>query len=252
VALYLEPAAGLALGLVLYAPSGRVRKVAVAWLLVLSAASILTLSRGLYVAFAAVVLFAILSLTSMRIRLAVVGAAIVATFVVLQVPYISIRVFGQHGPETTLASLQQRLSIWTSSIHLIRDHPIFGVGLRAYQTAIVPYVLPGEIPELYPHNVWLAFWVQLGLLGLLSFLYIFVSLAVRGWRAFVRATGLYKAVLWGILAGLIMFAVHGMVDTPYYKNDLAVEFWMLAAFAVAAINAGATRPTRLERPSVHA
>lgn len=250
VALYLEPAVGLALGLVLYGPGGLVRKLAFAWLAVLVVASILTLSRGLYVAFGFVILFAVLTLTSLRVRFAIVGAAIVATFAALQVPYISVRVFGQHGPETTLGSLEQRLSIWTSSIHLIRDHPIFGIGLRAYQKAIVPYVLPGEIPELYPHNVWLAFWVQLGLLGILSFIYIFVSLVIRCWSAFVGATGLNKAILWGVLAGLIMFAVHGMVDTPYYKNDLAIEFWMLAALNVAAINAIATRTGEVSR--VHA
>jgi len=131
VALYLEPAVGLALGLVLYGPGGLVRKLAFAWLAVLVVASILTLSRGLYVAFGFVILFAVLTLTSLRVRFAIVGAAIVATLATLQVPYISVRVFGQHGPETTLGSLEQRLSIWTSSIHLIRDHPIFGIGLRA-------------------------------------------------------------------------------------------------------------------------
>jgi len=250
VALYLEPAVGLALGLVLFGPDGIARKLALAWLAVLTVASILTLSRGLYAAFGFVILFAVITLTSLRVRLAIIGAAVVATFGALQVPYISVRVFGQHGPETTLGSLQQRLSIWTSSLHLIRDHPIFGIGLRAYQKAIVPYVLPGEIPELYPHNVWLAFWVQLGLLGLLSFIYIWVSLVIRGWSAFVGATGLTKAILWGVLAGLTMFAVHGMVDTPYYKNDLAIEFWMLAALDVAAINAIATRPG--EGTRVHA
>jgi putative inorganic carbon (HCO3(-)) transporter len=237
VALYLEPPAALALGLVIYATNRRARWLALAWLALLFVASTLTLSRGLYVAFGAVLLFAVFSVGSVRMRLGMVGAAIVAAVAVLQVPYISLRVLGQHGPETAIASFGQRLSIWTSSLQLIHDHPVLGVGLRAYQTAIVPYVLPHEIPELYPHNVWLAFWAQLGLLGILSFVFIFLSLVVRGWLAFKRATGMPKAVLWGVLAALITFAVHGTVDTPYYKNDLAVEFWMLAALEVAAINA---------------
>jgi O-antigen ligase len=235
VAMYMEPPTALALGLVLYAPSARIRKLALGWLAVLVVASILTLSRGLYVAFGAAIIFAVFSLTSVRIRLTLIGAAILAVITMLQVPYISVRILGQHGPETVINSLEQRLSIWTSTFHLIRDHPIFGVGLRAYQKAIVPYVLPDEIPELYPHNIYLAFWAQLGLVGLLSFIYLFVSMVVIAWRAFLRAAGLEKALLWGVLAALIMFAVHGVADTPYFKNDLSIEFWMLAAFEVAAI-----------------
>ena len=252
VALYLEPPAALALGLVIYATSPGLRRLALAWLAILFSASILTLSRGLYVAFAAVLLFAVFSIRSVRLRIGLVAAAIVASLALLQVPYISVRVFGQNGPETAIGSFGQRLSIWTSSLHLIHDHLVFGVGLRAYQTAIVPYVLPHEIPELYPHNVWLAFWAQLGFLGIASFVFIFVSLVVRAWFAFRSTSTLHKALLWGVLAALITFAVHGMVDTPYYKNDLAVEFWMLAALEIAAINAlalPARRPAAASNPA---
>jgi hypothetical protein len=57
----------------------------------------------------------------------------------------------------------------------------------------------------------------------------------RGWRAFTRATGFYRALLWGTSAALVTVAVHGMFDTPYFKNDLAIEFWIVAALQVAAI-----------------
>ena len=29
--------------------------------------------------------------------------------------------------------------------------------------------------------------------------------------------------------------VHGLVDSPYWKNDLSLEFWTLAAIEVVAI-----------------
>ena len=38
-------------------------------------------------------------------------------------------------------------------------------------------------------------------------------------------------------AAFVAIAVHGFFDTPYYKNDLSVEFWMVAALEVAAIRA---------------
>lgn len=253
VALYLEPPAALALGLVVYGPAGLTRRLALAWLAVLTVASMLTLSRGLYAAFGAVVIFGIITIASARTRWALIGAVVLVTAAALRIPYISTRVFGVHGPETVLDSLAQRISIWSSSIHLIRDHPVFGVGLRAYQTAIVPYVLPGEVPELYPHNVWLAFWVQVGIVGLLAFVFIFLWMLVVAWRAFPRASGMTKAMLWGVAAALIMFGVHGMVDTPYYKNDLAVEFWFLGAVDVAALSmVGADAVARIKTAPVGA
>ena len=39
-------------------------------------------------------------------------------------------------------------------------------------------------------------------------------------------------------AAFFMIAVHGLVDSPYWKNDLSVEFWILAALAVVAQRAG--------------
>jgi hypothetical protein len=66
----------------------------------------------------------------------------------------------------------------------------------------------------------------------------------RGWRAFARATGFHRALLWGTAASFVTVAVHGLVDTPIYKNDLATLFWIVAALQVAAIAALAAPATR--------
>jgi hypothetical protein len=29
-----------------------------------------------------------------------------------------------------------------------------------------------------------------------------------------------------------MWTIHGVVDSPYWKNDMSVEFWILAALVV--------------------
>jgi hypothetical protein len=52
-----------------------------------------------------------------------------------------------------------------------------------------------------------------------------------------RADGFARPLLWGTSAAFVAIAVHGLVDTPYYKNDLAVELWIVAALQVAAIGA---------------
>ena len=74
-----------------------------------------------------------------------------------------------------------RLKLWQGTLNMIRDHPIFGVGLDnflyAYRTR---YILPDawEEPNLsHPHNIILDYWTRLGLLGL-------VTLAVQAWAFF--------------------------------------------------------------------
>ena len=75
------------------------------------------------------------------------------------------------------------------------------------------------------------------MLGVVAFASLLGILLWGGWRGFASAHGFYRAVLWGTSAAFVAIAVHGFFDTPYYKNDLSVEFWMVAALEVAAIRA---------------
>jgi O-antigen ligase len=120
---------------------------------------------------------------------------------------------------------------------MLRDHPIFGAGLRAYTQVMHPYVTTIRLlPELYPHNIWLAMWSELGILGLAAFVALIAMLLWRGWRGFAAATGFWRPLLWGTAASFVAIAAHGTFDTPYFKNDLAIEFWMVAAIEVAALS----------------
>lgn len=33
----------------------------------------------------------------------------------------------------------------------------------------------------------------------------------------------------GLISAMIVIIVHGLVDVPYFKNDLAVMFWLFLA-----------------------
>jgi O-antigen ligase len=92
-------------------------------------------------------------------------------------------------------------------------------------------------PEPYAHNIFLTTWSELGLIGLAAFAVIFFGLIWRAWRSSGSATDLYRPLLWGIFAAWVVFVIHGLVDSPYWKNDLSLEFWILAALEVLAISA---------------
>ena len=115
-----------------------------------------------------------------------------------------------------------RTVIWSESWELIKAHPLTGTGLRSYQTAIIPFHKATWM-EIYPHphNIILMLWIETGLLGLLAFAWLCVT--------WIMAVKKNKNWLW--LVPLVVILVHGMVDMPYFKNDLAAQFWILAALA---------------------
>ncbi len=233
VAMYLEPPVALAAGLILFADQRRDRLLALAWLAFLIPALTLTLSRGAYFALA---ILALVAIATSRARLRLSAALVVIVIAVLQVPLVQKRLAGQFNLGNSDTTIRGRLSIFSDTISKLRDHPVFGDGLGGYH-----YLFRGTILEIYPHDMWLTFWVEVGLLGMVAFAVIFFGLLYRGWRAFPKANGFYRALLWGVSGALVLWGVHGLVDSPYWKNDMSLEFWILAALELVAIRAIAER-----------
>jgi len=125
-----------------------------------------------------------------------------------------------------------RVTIWKESWQLIKAHPLLGSGLRSYQTAVAPFH-QAKWMEIYPHphNIIMMLSIETGLLGLLAFIWLVVTWvrAVRSTRYEVLGTTDLSRWFW--LIPLIVILAHGMVDMPYFKNDLAMQFWILAALA---------------------
>jgi O-antigen ligase len=128
---------------------------------------------------------------------------------------------------------------------MLRDHPLFGAGISGYQTVMRHYRTPNLHPEPYAHNIFLTTWSEVGLIGLAAFAVILLGLLWRAARTFGSAQDLYRPLLWGIFGAWVVFIVHGLVDSPYWKNDLSLEFWILAALEVVAIAAVETERQRL-------
>jgi O-antigen ligase len=227
VAMYLEPPFALAAGFIMFADRRRDRLMSLVWMAFLAAALALTLSRGAYFAIAVLALVAI---ATSRARLWLAVGTVVVVIMLLQVPLVAKRFAGQFDLFDSQTTIRGRLSIFTDTFKMLRDHPIFGNGLGGYH-----YLFRGTIPEIYPHDMWLTLWVEVGLLGMVAFAVIFFGLLFRGWRAHARASGFYRALLWGVSGSLVLWGVHGLVDSPYWKNDMSVEFWILAAFELVAI-----------------
>jgi putative inorganic carbon (hco3(-)) transporter len=121
-----------------------------------------------------------------------------------------------------------RLQVYDIALNLIAQHPLLGIGLGQFEQFYQEFAIdilgrePFEWNMLHPHNIFLAFWLNMGLMGLVAFIWLCV-----------------KALPWLLeqdkkerrIAALMLVAllVHGMFDVPYFKNDLAFQFWLLLA-----------------------
>jgi len=127
-------------------------------------------------------------------------------------------------------TLQFRVCLWEGTRNLLLDHPVFGAGLSGFKELYAQrYFTCDAEPLEYPHNWMLNIWAELGALGLVAFLWIL-------WRYFksVKDASAYSLVPSAscllpiaFLAAMVYWLVHGLADVPYFKNDLALEFWVV-------------------------
>src|SRR5260370_37210309 len=153
--------------------------VRLAWLGLRRAALVFALSRAGLLPLTVLALVAILTMPQRRLKLALLAGAVLGAIAVLQIPYIQTRFFRQLDPTYNQNTFEGRLQIWSDTLHMLRDHPILGAGLRAYTQVMAPYVSTHRIPQLYPHNVSLAMWSQIAPLRPAAFLALLVMLLSR-------------------------------------------------------------------------
>jgi putative inorganic carbon (hco3(-)) transporter len=127
------------------------------------------------------------------------------------------------------SSLSSRIMIWDASMLMIKQHPFVGIGPGNFQVSYLslqkyfsPY-LQWAVPE--PHNILLAFWTQAGLLGLVGFLFLlcYILKILLGVLRNYKKNAALAASIFGFF---IYTLLHGLIDTPYWKNDLSFLFWI--------------------------
>lgn len=142
--------------------------------------------------------------------------------------------FSDFASLSSRSSLSSRAMIWNSSLLMIEKNPIFGIGPGNFQVAYLEYqkyfppYLEWAVPQ--PHNLFLAFWLQTGMIGFAGFLillfYLFKILCklLRNEKSAALAAPLFGFFLYTCL--------HGLIDTPFWKNDLAFLFWLCTLLTI--------------------
>ena len=229
VSLYLVPLVAMAASLVLYGKGRAVRWLSGLFLMLALPACLLSFSRGGYLALGAVGLGLAISHRWARL---LVPAVIAAGLAISQVPLIRARIaYELHTvPGNTL---DFRIRIWEQTLRMMSHHPVLGIGLSYYQQAMGPFWQ--DLPRvIYPHNIVLNFWTVTGLPGLFAFGWLTVRAFVLGWRGWRVHELRWRPYDLGVILVLVAMFAHGLVDVPFFKNDLSLEFWALLGMLWAA------------------
>ncbi len=213
-ALYLAPLISLYTALLISAEKSLNRKNLILGLTVMFIALLLTFSRGAWLAVAFTTFVLLIQRFSWR---KVVIPGVIAGIVLLLLPPIRDRLQLLANDSSSTAHTQ----LLEAGLNKIESNPILGNGLFGFRTTLAEQNFQGEILN-YPHNIILNFWLEMGLLGLLSFFgIIIVSL-----MTYKKGANMYR---FGASAYVLTMLVHGLVDSPYFKNDLSVLFWFVVS-----------------------
>lgn len=205
-----------------------------------------TYSRGAFLGLAATVMtFLVLGLSlswpkikaSRKLQLgvglglaAVFGAVVlrIATNPALQTRIASIFTLRGHSSNSF------RMNVWMGVWDMIQHNWLWGIGVgnAAFRKMYSLFMISG-FEALGAYNVFLEVWAELGIFGLLIFLWLLVAFVGRALYTFWRGAGEARWWAAAIVAALVGTFVLGMVDTVFYRPAVQLQFWLLLAMIVA-------------------
>lgn len=126
-----------------------------------------------------------------------------------------------------------RLQLWQSAGQMLREHWLTGLGLDnflyQYRTRYILPVAWAEPNLSHPHNIVLDFGTRLGAGGIFWLALAQVRFWARAMRGYFTANVPRRHLLLGIMASMIPFLVHGMVDNAFFLVDLGYTFFFSLA-----------------------
>ena len=191
-----------------------------------SAAVVFARSEGAYVGILAGLFF--LGILIKKLRWPTVALTIIFVLIISLVPQFRHYAVEQITFKNDSGVVRQIM--WRETWKMMKDRLLAGAGLAGYQETFAPYHKAKHIEiYLYPHNIFLNFWSELGLGGLIVFLLIIIKFFKDNIKNLLVTRHSFPITL---IAVMVTILIHGLVDVPYFKNDLSIFFWLLIGLSL--------------------
>lgn len=134
-------------------------------------------------------------------------------------------------------SAESRLPQYEVAYNIIKNNPIVGVGINNYTEVMDDYDITEEGLKsitAYPvHNIFLHIAAEMGILGLTFFMWFISAILIEGIKCINKIKGFMAYVVIGMVAGIMGFLVHGLVDTACLGDKLYMFVWFFAGMIFA-------------------
>ena len=134
--------------------------------------------------------------------------------------------------------IQYRFQNWRDSLRLVRDYPLFGVGLDAFSSLFPKYKTSSlQYSYLYLENDYLQLLCEMGVAGFGIFLWLVLSFvrAIVSWNPRYggeKVSGIQRISLYGCSTGLIAIMIHSFWDFNMHIPSNALLLSMLMGLAI--------------------
>lgn len=187
----------------------------------------LTYSRGAWVSLAAIVLGLTLFYDK-RFGLLFLLVPVVLAFYHGQVVERFLSLFS--GEDT---SVDLRFALWESTMAMIEEHPLLGVGWGAYFLAYPDYnffIQEEGVLIFHAHNMYLNMLAEVGIPGGMAFLLAFFAQGILCWRNYRHGNDSFtKSMGLGGILMVMALSVISMGDHVLFSRSVSFCFWSLSA-----------------------
>ena len=216
-------------------------------------------SRGGWVSYAVVCAVILLSETRKRniplwkiglISVAFAGVGLIAVLKNPEAVRLDQTLLLFSGDEALIdVALSDRWTLWKVSGHMIKAHPVNGVGIRGFRFAYPDYALPGDpmvnpdkltgkiTGAAYAHQIVLEVLSEAGLIGLVGLGIFYVAL-IRAWQR-AGEHNKNRAFPFALAALAWLFPLN--THTAFYSSQWSQLVWLLLALYCATLLHGQTR-----------
>lgn len=145
------------------------------------------------------------------------------------------------GGDVAFGGTNVRLEIWRRGWLALSNFPLTGIGLGTYLPVTIllfPSYTLNSIDAPHAHNLFLQIGLDLGIVGLLSYILLVLNLLAKGAKCLYRFNRFssmkvnehYSYFVVGSVAAILGMLLHGLLDSVIWGTNLAFLPWLLFAF----------------------
>lgn len=113
-------------------------------------------------------------------------------------------------------STVMRLGYWKDTLKIIKARPLVGVGLGNFNLA----------QSRYAHNSYLQIWAEMGILGIISWLWIIFRFFNEGVKKIKFPAG-QNYIIPAALSASVSFLIHNLIDFTFFLPEVSLIWWVI-------------------------